>query len=151
VYLIPTNLYGERDNFAEQSSHVIPAIIRKMHAAKQAGAKSITLWGDGSPTREFLYVKDAAAAIVQAAQCYNEGEPVNLGTGFEISIADLAELIAGIVGFKGGIRWDASQPNGQPRRSLDTTRALEKFDWRAETYLAEGIRKTVRWYEHGNL
>lgn len=146
IYLIPTNLYGERDNFNPDSSHVIPALIRKMIEAKRSGAKSVVLWGDGTATREFLYVKDAAEAIVLAAECYNDGEPVNLGTGFEISIADLAELIAGIVGYKGGIQWDTGQPNGQPRRCLDIQRAYDRFGWMASTPLFEGIRKTVRWY-----
>lgn len=150
VSLIMANLYGERDNFDPESSHVIPAIIQKMVIAKRIHAPSVTLWGDGTATREFLYVRDAAEAIVLAAECYNGCEPVNIGTGFELSIADLAEIIAGIVGYPGGIQWDSSQPNGQPRRCLDVQRAYNEFGWSAKTHLFEGLRKTVRWYEHGN-
>ena len=146
VFLLPVNLYGPRDNFDLESSHVIPALIRKCLEAVRAGAPEIVLWGDGSPTREFLYVEDAAEGIVQAARCYDGGEPVNLGSGEEISIHRLAEKIAGLAGFRGRIVWDTSQPNGQPRRSLDVTRAAREFGWRAKTTLDEGLRATMEWY-----
>jgi GDP-L-fucose synthase len=146
IYLIPVNLYGPRDNFDLNSGHVIPALIRKCVEAKENNDKEIVLWGDGSPTREFLYVEDAAEAIVIAAERYDGGEPVNLGTGEEISISNLAQLIAGEVGFRGAIRWDTAKPNGQPRRRLDTSRAQQYFGFRARHSLREGVAKTITWY-----
>ncbi|HWW62359.1 MAG TPA: GDP-L-fucose synthase [Thermoanaerobaculia bacterium] len=146
IFLLPVNLYGPRDNFDLQTSHVIPAMIRKFVEAKERGDAQVELWGDGTPTREFLYVEDAAEGIVAAAEKYNDPEPVNLGRGEEILIRDLAALIAEQTGFRGEIVWDATQPNGQPRRRLDVTRAAERFDFRAKTTLAEGLAKTVEWY-----
>jgi GDP-L-fucose synthase len=142
IFLLPANLYGPRDNFDLETSHVIPALVRKM----LAGEDEVVLWGDGSPTREFLYVEDCADGLQLAAQRYDGPDPVNLGTGTEISIRDLAELIADVTGFEGEIRWDASMPNGQPRRSLDTTRARELFGFEARTPLREGLERTVAWY-----
>ncbi|HUJ92861.1 MAG TPA: GDP-L-fucose synthase, partial [Gaiellaceae bacterium] len=135
VYLLPVNLYGPRDNFDLETSHVIPALIRKMVEAQEARVREIVLWGDGSPTREFLYVDDCAEAIQLAAERYDGSEPVNLGTGREISIRDLADLIAGLTGFEGEIVWDTTKPNGQPRRRLDVSRAEELFGFRAHTEL----------------
>jgi GDP-L-fucose synthase len=146
VYLLPVNLYGPGDNFNLETSHVIPAMIRKFLEAKAANAKAVVLWGDGSPTREFLYVDDAAEGIASAAEAYDGSEPVNLGSGEEIAIRDLARLVAGATGYGGAIRWDASKPNGQPRRRLDVSRAERLFGWRATTKLAEGLEKTVAWY-----
>ena len=146
IYLIPVNLYGPCDNFDLNSGHVIPALIRKCVEAKENKEKEIVLWGDGSPTREFLYVDDAAEAIVSAAERYDGAEPVNLGTGDEISIRDLAQLIATEVGFTGAIRWDTAKPNGQPRRRLDTTRAEQYFGFHPRHSLREGIAKTISWY-----
>ncbi|HXG51587.1 MAG TPA: GDP-L-fucose synthase [candidate division Zixibacteria bacterium] len=146
IYLLPVNLYGPRDNFDLDSSHVIPAMIRKCVEAKRAGAQEIVLWGDGSPTREFLYVEDAAEGILLGAERYDGGDPVNLGSGQEISIRDLARLIAAEVGFTGKIVWDTSKPNGQPRRCLDVSRAEKLFGFRAACPFAEGIRRTVSWY-----
>ena len=146
AFLLPVNLYGPRDNFDLESSHVIPALIRKFEDARSSGTRMVTLWGDGTPTREFLYVEDAAAGLIAAAERYDKGDPVNLGSGREISIADLATLIAGLCGYDGKIIWDASQPNGQPRRQLDTRRAFEEFSWKAETPFEEGLRKTIDWY-----
>ena len=146
VYLLPVNLYGPRDNFDLASSHVIPALIRKMVDAQETGEHEIVLWGDGSPTREFLYVEDAAEGIWLAAQRYDGAEPVNLGTGAEISIRELAELIAELTGFGGDITWDTSKPNGQPRRKLDVSRAEELFGFRARTSLRDGLERTVEWY-----
>ena len=146
AFLLPVNLYGPRDNFDLESSHVIPALIRKFEDARSSGTQLVTLWGDGTPTREFLYVEDAAAGLIAAAERYDKGDPVNLGSGREISIADLATLIAGLCGYDGKIIWDASQPNGQPRRQLDTRRAFEEFSWKAETPFEEGLRKTIDWY-----
>ena len=146
IYLIPVNLYGPGDNFNLNSGHVIPALIRKCVEAKENNGNEIVLWGDGSPTREFLYVDDAAEAIVSAAERYDGAEPVNLGTGNEISIRDLAQLIAAEVGFAGAIRWDTAKPNGQPRRRLDTTRAEQYFGFHARHSLREGIAKTINWY-----
>jgi GDP-L-fucose synthase len=146
VYLLPVNLYGPRDNFDLQSSHVIPALIRKMVDAQESGETEIVLWGDGSPTREFLYVEDAAEGIWLAAQRYDGSEPVNLGTGSEISIRGLAEVIAELTGFDGEITWDTSKPNGQPRRQLDVSRAEELFGFRARTPLRDGLERTVEWY-----
>jgi GDP-L-fucose synthase len=146
VYLLPVNLYGPRDNFDLDTSHVIPALIRKCINAKRSCSNSITLWGDGSPTREFLYVRDAARAIVAAAEHYDAAPVVNVGSGREISVRDVAVLIARATGFTGDFVWDASQPNGQPRRCLDVTRAEKEFGFRATTSLEEGIELTVRWY-----
>jgi GDP-L-fucose synthase len=146
VYLLPVNLYGPRDDFDLQSSHVIPALIRKMVEADERGEEEIVLWGDGSPTREFLYVEDCAEGLLLAAERYDGAEPVNLGTGEEISIRDLAGLVRDATGYGGAIRWDTSMPNGQPRRRLDTTRAEELFGFRARVPLAEGIARTVAWY-----
>ncbi|MGA6828439.1 GDP-L-fucose synthase family protein [Nitrospira sp. NS4] len=146
IVLFPVNLYGPRDNFHLDTSHVIPALIRKCAEAKERGDASVTLWGDGSPTREFLYVDDAAEGILEAAEHYDSSEPVNLGTGQEISIRALATLIAGEVGFTGDFVWDAHKPNGQPRRCVDATKAAELFHFRAKYGLSEGIRKTVSWF-----
>jgi GDP-L-fucose synthase len=146
VYLLPVNLYGPRDNFDLETSHVIPALIRKMVEAQDSGEGEIELWGDGSPTREFLYVDDCAEGIVLAAHRYDGPEPVNLGTGEELSIRDLAELIAELTGYGGEIVWDATKPNGQPRRKLDVTRARELFGFEARTPFREGLERTVAWY-----
>ena len=146
IYLLPVNLYGPGDNFDLETSHVIPAMIRKFLEAKASGAPEVVLWGDGSPTREFLYVEDAAEGILGAAERYDGGAPVNLGSGEELSIRDLAGLVAREAGFSGAIRWDASKPNGQPRRRLDVARAEQLFAWRARTELADGLAETVRWY-----
>jgi GDP-L-fucose synthase len=149
VHLLPVNLYGPRDNFDLETSHVIPALIRKMIEAEETGHREIVLWGDGSPTREFLYVDDCAAGIALAAERYDDPEPVNLGTGEEISIRELAELIAEATAFAGEIVWDTSMPNGQPRRRLDVTRARDRFGFEAHTTLRDGIARTVAWYrEH---
>ncbi|HOG58541.1 MAG TPA: GDP-L-fucose synthase [Anaerolineaceae bacterium] len=147
IFLLPVNLYGPGDNFNPASSHVIPALIRKCLEAKEQGAKEIVAWGDGSPTREFIYVEDAAEGIALATQRYNGAEPVNIGSNFEISIKDLTELIARLTGFEGAIRWDTSKPNGQPRRKLDTTRAREYFGFTAKTDFEEGLRRTIAWYQ----
>ena len=146
IFLLPVNLYGPRDNFDPTSSHVIPALIKKCVEAKQRGAAEIAAWGDGSPTREFLYVEDAAEGIILAAERYNESEPVNLGSAFEISIKDLVELIARLTGFAGNIVFDPSKPNGQPRRKLDTNRAKERFGFVSRMTFADGLRKTIGWY-----
>jgi len=149
IFLLPVNLYGPGDNFNPRSSHVIPALIRKCVEAKEAGEDHIVVWGDGSPTREFIYVTDAARGIVLATEKYNESLPVNLGSGFEISIKDLAEKIARMTGFEGDLVWDTSKPNGQPRRALDTSRAKEKFGFEARVDFDEGLQKTIEWYlEH---
>jgi len=149
IYLLPVNLYGPRDNFDLESTHVIPALIRKMVEAQERGDDYVVLWGDGSPTREFLYVEDAAEGIVQAAEKYNGPEPVNLGSGQEISIKDLAETIADLTGFQGKIVWDTTKPNGQPRRALDVSRAKKYFGWQAHTSFPEGLERTVAWFrEH---
>jgi GDP-L-fucose synthase len=146
IYLLPVNLYGPRDRFDPQSSHVIPALIRKCQEAIDRGAGHIELWGDGSATREFLYAGDAARAIVAAASLYDKPDPVNIGSGQEISIAELARLIAGLTGFQGELRWDPSKPNGQPRRCLDTSRAFREFGFRASTRLRDGLIETIAWY-----
>jgi len=149
IFLLPVNLYGPGDNFNPRSSHVIPALIRKCVEAKEAGEDHIVVWGDGSPTREFIYVTDAARGITLATEKYNESLPVNLGSGFEISIKDLAEKIARMTGFEGDFVWDTSRPNGQPRRALDTSRAKEKFGFEARVDFDEGLQKTIEWYlEH---
>jgi GDP-L-fucose synthase len=147
IYLLPVNLYGPGDNFDLETSHVIPAIIRKCVEAKEAGLREIVLWGDGSPTREFLYVEDAAEGLLLAAEHYNGDQPVNLGSGEEIAIRDLAVMIADQVGFAGEIVWDTSKPNGQPRRRLDISRAAKSFRFRAIYPLRHGIAKTVSWYQ----
>ncbi len=146
LFLLPVNLYGPRDNFDPRTSHVIPALIKKCVEAVARGDEEIVVWGDGSPTREFVYVEDAAEAIVLAAECYNASEPVNIGSGFEISIKDLVERIAAYAGFKGRLVWDTTKPNGQPRRRLDTSRAAEAFGFRAQVGFEEGLRRTVDWY-----
>jgi len=146
IFLLPVNLYGPRDNFDPESSHVIPALIRKCAEAKAQGADAIQVWGDGSPTREFLYVEDAAEGILLAAEKYNEPAPVNLGSAYEISIKDLVELIARLTGFEGKLIWDTSQPNGQPRRKLDTSRALNAFGFVSQTPFEKGLRQTIDWY-----
>jgi len=147
IYLLPVNLYGPRDNFDPASSHVIPALIRKCVEAKEAGRDTVEVWGTGRATREFLYVDDAAEAIALAAERYDGPEPVNIGAGFEISIQDLAELIARLAGFEGRLVWDTTKPDGQPRRSLDTSRAEQLFGFRARTALEDGLRKTIDWYQ----
>jgi GDP-L-fucose synthase len=147
IYLTPVNLYGPRDNFDLETSHVIPALIRKCWEAKQAGAAEILAWGTGNATREFLYVEDAAEAIVLAAEKYAKPELVNLGSGEEISIRDLLEQIRSLVGYGGKLRWDATKPDGQPRRCLNTSRALAEFGWRSKTSLQDGLRKTIQWFE----
>jgi GDP-L-fucose synthase len=146
IYLLPVNLYGPRDNFDLETSHVIPALIRKMVEAYERGEEEIVLWADGTPTREFLYVDDCADALLLAAERYDGVDPVNLGTGEEISIRDLAELIRGATGYEGSIVWDTTKPGGQPRRALDTTRAEALFGFRARIPLREGIDRTVAWY-----
>jgi GDP-L-fucose synthase len=146
IYLLPVNLYGPGDHFDLEKSHVIPAMIRKFLEAHESGAREVVLWGDGSPTREFLYVEDAAEGILAAAERYDGAAPVNLGSGEEIAIRDLATLVARETGFGGSIRWDASRPNGQPRRKLDVTRAEELFGWKSRTSLSEGLRRTIAWY-----
>ena len=146
VFLLPVNLYGPGDNFDPSTSHVIPALIKKCVDAEKSGTKEIVVWGDGSATREFLYVDDAAEGIVLATEKYNGGDPVNLGTGFEISMKDLVHLIVRLTGFEGRVAWDATKPNGQPRRMLDTTRARERFGFAARTGFEEGLKKTIHWY-----
>ena len=146
IYLLPVNLYGPRDNFNLETSHVVPALIRKMIEAEERGEKEVVLWGDGSPTREFFYAGDAARGIVLAAERYNSSEPVNLGAGMEISIKDLAQLIAKFTGFSGEIIWDISKPNGQPRRAIDVSRAKEYFNFEAEMLFEEGVKKTISWF-----
>ncbi len=146
IMLFPVNMYGPRDNFDLRTSHVIPAMIRKFIAARDDGQTAVTLWGDGTPTREFIYADDAAEGMILAAERYDSSEPVNLGSGHEISIKDLATQIATAVGFTGPIVWDTSQPNGQPRRRLDVSRAKERFGFTARTSLTDGIAKTVVWY-----
>jgi GDP-L-fucose synthase len=147
IHLLPVNLYGPRDTFDPKVSHVIPALIKKCIEARDDGADEIVVWGDGSPTREFLYVEDAAEGIVLATERYNEPEPVNLGSSFEISIRALVDLIAEIVGFRGRVRWDTNQPNGQPRRKLDTTKADRAFSFRAQVDFREGLKRTIDWFE----
>lgn len=146
VYLLPVNLYGPEDNFNPSSSHVIPALIRKVHEAQQRGETKLPVWGDGSPTREFLYSTDAARGIVMATQDYNDPDPVNLGTHEEISIRDLVETICELMEFQGEIVWETDKPNGQPRRCLDTQRAKERFGFVAQTSFREGLRQTIAWY-----
>jgi GDP-L-fucose synthase len=151
IYLIPVNLYGPRDNFDLETSHVIPALIRKCLDAKDSAASEIVAWGTGTATREFLYVKDAADAIVIAAEKYSKPDPVNLGSGQEISIRDLLEQIRTLTGFSGSIGWDSSKPDGQPRRCLDTSRAFAEFGWRATVSLSEGLPNTIDWFQEQRL
>jgi GDP-L-fucose synthase len=151
VFVMPVNLYGPGDNFDPSSSHVIPALIRKCVEAKERGDSEIEVWGDGSPTREFLYVEDAAEGIVLAAERYNDSEPVNLGSSYEISIKDLVMLIAKLTKFDGRIVWDVTKPNGQPRRRLDTSRAEKEFGFRARTDFMEGLDRTIQWYRNNFL
>ena len=146
IFLLPVNLYGPGDNFDPRSSHVIPALIRKCVEAVEKGDSSIEVWGDGTPTREFLYVDDAVEGILLAAEKYDSSDPVNLGSGVEISIADLVKKVAAAAGFTGRIVFDASKPNGQPRRQLDTRRAQQRFGFRARTSFDEGLQQTVAWY-----
>ena len=147
IYLMPVNLYGPRDDFNLETSHVIPAIVRKTVEAREAGDDRITAWGTGEPTREFLYVEDAADGILTAVERFDGAEPVNLGSGHEIAIREIVELIVELAGYEGDIEWDTSKPDGQPRRRLDTSRAKEWFGWEATTDLETGLRKTIRWYE----
>jgi GDP-L-fucose synthase len=146
LFLLPVNLYGPGDNFDLETSHVIPALIRKCIEAQDRGEDQIVVWGDGSPTREFLYVEDAAEGILLATENYNESQPVNLGSGYEISIKDLVTTISQLTGFEGELVWDTSRPNGQPRRVLDTSKAEEYFGFRAQTNFEEGLRETIDWY-----
>lgn len=147
IYLLPVNLYGPGDNIDLQSSHVIPALIRKAIDARDSDAPSIEIWGTGKPTREFLYVEDAARAIVLAAELYDKPEPINIGSADEISIKDLAELIVELAGFKGKLVWDGTKPDGQPRRKLNVERAQREFGFRSSTPFREGLKRTIRWYE----
>ena len=147
IYLLPVNLYGPEDSFDPESSHVIPALIKKCVDATQEGRDQIIVWGTGKPTREFLYVEDAAEGIVLATESYNKSAPINLGAGFEISIKDLVSLIARLTGFNGQIIWDTSKPDGQPRRRLDTAKAKVEFGFKAKTGFEEGLRKTIEWYK----
>jgi GDP-L-fucose synthase len=151
VHLMPVNLYGPRDNFDLQASHVIPALIRKCVEAKERGEERVECWGDGSPTREFLYVEDAAEGLVRGAEVYDGAEPVNLGSGEEVTIRSLAEMVRGATGYEGELVWNPEQPNGQPRRRLDTTRAAEWLGWKARVGLAEGLERTVGWYVGGRV
>lgn len=150
IYLLPVNLYGANDQFDPRWSHVIPALIKKCIDAVESGDDHIIVWGDGSPTREFLYVEDCVEGILLATERYDKPDPVNLGSGMEISIRDLVRLIAKLVGFKGEIRWDTTKPNGQPRRSLDVSRAEREFGFRARTPFEEGLRTTIEWYRAQN-
>lgn len=146
IYLLPVNLYGPEDNFDPKSSHVIPALIRKVHEAQIRGDKHLPVWGDGSPTREFLYSTDAALGIVMGTQDYDGTEPVNLGTGYEISIKELVELICELMGYEGEIVWETDKPNGQPRRCLDTERACREFGFTAKVDFKQGLKNTIEWY-----
>jgi GDP-L-fucose synthase len=150
VVVFPVNLYGPRDNFDYESSHVIPAMIRKIEDATRAGASEVTLWGDGTPTREFLYVEDAADGILTACERYDGSEPINLGSGQEIAIRDLAALIGRIMDYRGRFVYDTSKPNGQPRRQLSVERAAKLLDWRAKTSFEDGLRKTIAWWREQN-
>jgi GDP-L-fucose synthase len=147
IFLLPVNLYGPRDNFNLQSSHVIPALIRKAVEAGERGDKELQVWGDGSPTREFLYVEDAADAIVTAAEKYDGDQPINIGSGYEISIKDLSEMIVKMTGFDGKLAWQTDKPNGQPRRGLDVSRAKELFNWSSQISFEEGMRRTIDWFK----
>ena len=150
IFLLPVNLYGPGDNFDPESSHVIPALIRKCVEAREHEDAAIVAWGDGTPTREFLYVEDAAEGILLASERYNKKDPVNLGSAFEISIKELLEIIARLTGFKGEIVWDTSKPNGQPRRKLDTSRAEREFGFRAQTTFEKGLQRTIAWFQATN-
>lgn len=150
IFLLPVNLYGPGDNFNPESSHVIPALIKKVYDAKKNYAKSIMVWGTGKPTREFLYVEDAAYGIILAAEKYNKPDPVNLGAGFEISIRDLVSLICKLTGYKGEIIWDRLKPDGQPRRKVDVTKAKREFGFEAKTDFITGLKKTIAWYVNQN-
>jgi GDP-L-fucose synthase len=147
IFLLPSNLYGPRDNFDLETSHVIPALIRKMVEATERGEDAVRLWGDGSPTREFLYVTDCADCLILAAERYDRPEPINIGTGEEITVHDLAALVADVTGFEGQITWDATKPNGQPRRSVDVSKAEQLLGFQARTPLREGIERTVAWFQ----
>jgi len=147
IFLLPVNLYGPGDNFNLKTSHVIPALIRKAMEARDSGASELTLWGDGSPTREFLYVEDAADGIITAAEKYDGPDPVNLGSGHEISIRELAEMVSRLTGFRGKIVWQTDRPNGQPRRALDISRAKAYFGWQASVPFEEGMRRTIAWFQ----
>jgi len=147
IFLLPVNLYGPRDNFNLATSHVIPALIRKAVEASERGDKELQVWGDGSPTREFLYVEDAADGIVSAAENYNGDLPVNLGSGYEISIKNLTEMIVKLTGFEGKLVWQTDKPNGQPRRGLDVSRAKELFGWGAQVPFEEGMKRTIDWFK----
>lgn len=151
IFLLPVNLYGPRDNFDLESSHVIPALIRKCLESKETRAEHLVAWGDGSPTREFLYVEDAAEGILLATELYNSSEPVNLGAGHEIAIKDLVGMIARLTGYQGQIKWDTTRPNGQPRRALDTSKAERLFGFKAKMPLEEGLRRTIEWYEQARV
>lgn len=146
IHLMPVNLYGPGDNFDPSSSHVIPALIKKFVDAKERGDEFVVVWGTGTPTREFLYVEDAAEAIVLATEKYNKPEPINLGSSFEVSIKDLANLIKKLIGFKGEILWDKTKPDGQPRRKLDTSKAEKEFGFKSKTNFEEGLKRTIQWY-----
>lgn len=150
AHLLMVNLYGPRDNFSDESSHVIPALIKRFSESKKKNKKTVTAWGDGSPTREFLYVEDAAAAVVKATASCNTSDPINIGSGEEISIKTLTETIAKHVGYEGKIEWDTTKPNGQPRRCLDVSKAKEEFDFSAQTKFEDGIKKTIEWYEEND-
>ncbi len=147
IFLLPVNLYGPGDNFNLASSHVIPALIRKAIEAQERGDRELVVWGDGSPTREFLYVEDAAEGILTATEKYNGSDPVNLGSGYEISIKDLAEMIVRLTGFEGNLVWDTEKPNGQPRRGLDVSRAKDYFGWQARMTFEEGLKNTIEWFK----
>ena len=147
IFLLPVNLYGPRDNFDPKSSHVIPALIMKCVDAINEGKDEILVWGTGNPSREFIYVEDAAEGILLATEKYNGTEPVNIGAGFEITIKDLVNLITKLTGFKGNVKWDTSRPDGQPRRMLDTSKAEKEFGFKAKTNFEEGLRKTIEWYK----
>ena len=151
INLLQVNLYGPRDNFDLSTSHVIPALIRKCFDAIKSGKNELVVWGTGKPTREFLYVKDAAEGIITAAEKYNKSEPINLGAGFEISIKDLVELIAKLTDFKGKIVWDGTKPDGQPRRCLDTKKAFKEFGFKAKTLFEKGLKKTIEWYRKDRI
>lgn len=149
ITVFPVNLYGPRDNFDLETAHVIPAMIRKFVNARESGHSEVVLWGTGQPTREFLFVRDAAEGVVLASEWYDSSEPVNLGAGFELSIADLAGLIARLTGYSGRVAWDATRPDGQPRRCLDVSRAEKEFGFRASTPFEDGLRETIAWFEGG--
>lgn len=148
IFLLPVNLYGPGDNFNPETSHVIPALIKKCVDAVESGADTVEVWGDGSATREFLYIEDAAEGILLAAEKYDKSDPVNLGSAFELSIKDTIEIIAKETGFTGTIKWDTSKPNGQPRRKVDTSRAQQEFGFKSGTTFEDGLKKTIEWYRH---